>query len=62
MADRKKYGYLPKNKKALTPGTSGEVKATVDEIANVDTLLDSGSDCRMISAGLLRVLSEEKGL
>lgn len=39
---------------------SGEVQTTVDGIDNVNTLLDSGSNCRMALVGLVKALSREK--
>nr|CCA27096.1 AlNc14C455G11756 [Albugo laibachii Nc14] len=51
-----------KVKKAVALGSSGEVMMTVDGIENVNTLLDSGSDYRMISVGLVKVLPATKYL
>ena len=42
-----------KVKKAVASCSSEEGMTTVDGIENVNTLLDSESDCRMISAGLV---------
>lgn len=42
--------------------SSGEVNTTMDGIANVSTLLGSGSDCRMASMSLVKALSKEKFL
>nr|CCA17680.1 AlNc14C38G3334 [Albugo laibachii Nc14] len=51
-----------KVKKAVARNISGEVMRTVDGIENVSTLLDSGSDCRMVSVGLVKVLLAAKYL
>nr|CCA19306.1 AlNc14C68G4750 [Albugo laibachii Nc14] len=43
-------------KKAARCGNSGEVMATVDGVENIKTLLDAGSDCRIVSVGLVDTL------
>nr|CCA25237.1 AlNc14C283G10147 [Albugo laibachii Nc14] len=49
-------------KKAAGCGNSGEVMASVDGVENIKTLLDSGSDCRIVSMDLVDTLSSLKFL
>nr|CCA26108.1 AlNc14C347G10868 [Albugo laibachii Nc14] len=60
MADRKSVDVVTRNKKAAIRDSSGEFKTTVDGIANVNTSLDHGSDCRMVSVGMVKALSKGK--
>ena len=57
-----KLNAVSRVKIAAIRDSGGEVKTTVDGIANVNTFLDSNPDCRMASAGLVKALSKEKFL